>query len=185
MDKRCNVFVISDTHFLHDNIIKYCNRPFNSVEGQDKVLVRRWNNIVLSKDDIVIHLGDFALHKDSKAVEEIINSLNGRKILILGNHDRKSTHWYLTHGFSFVCDSFVLDGILFTHRPVEKIEKWKFNIFGHIHDKVLQKYTDSRYICVSVERISYTPVLLDSLIKRRERDIYESGRTTQEFGKTN
>jgi len=183
MDKRCNIFVISDTHFLHDNIIKYCNRPFNSTEGQDKVMIRRWNNVVKT-DDLVIHVGDFALHKDSKAVEEIINSLNGRKILVKGNHDRKSTHWYLTNGFSFVCDSFVLDGILFTHRPVEKIEKWKFNIFGHIHNKVLQKYEDNRYINVSVERINYTPTLLEKLIKRRE-NYNESGRTTQEFGKTN
>ena len=166
MDKKCNIYVISDTHFFHDNIIKYCNRPFNSSEGADSVMIRRWNTIV-KENDIVIHLGDFALHKDSVAMNRVANELKGTKILVKGNHDRKSNHWYLTNGFSFVCDSFVLDRILFTHRPVDKIEQWQFNIHGHIHNKDLLKDNSEKYINVSVEKIGYTPVLLESLLKKR------------------
>ena len=166
MDKRCNIFTISDTHFFHTNIIKYCNRPFTA-EEQDEAMIKRWNSVV-REGDVVIHVGDFALHKDSEKVHNIIHELNGSKILVKGNHDRKSNHWYMTNGFSFVCDSFVLDNIIYTHRPVDKIENWKFNIFGHIHDKVLPKYENSKYICVSVEKINYTPILIETLIKKRD-----------------
>lgn len=58
------VFVISDTHFGHKNIIDYCNRPFKSIEEMDEALIKNWNETV-SNDDVVIHLGDFGLGKKS------------------------------------------------------------------------------------------------------------------------
>ena len=48
-------FVISDTHFLHNNIIKYCNRP----EDYNKKIIKNWRRVV-SDEDVVIHLGDVA-----------------------------------------------------------------------------------------------------------------------------
>lgn len=81
------VFFTSDTHFGHSNIIKYCQRPFNSAEHMDKVLINNWNEVV-SPQDIVFHLGDFCFGSDKEWIK-ILQRLNGTKYLILGNHDLK------------------------------------------------------------------------------------------------
>lgn len=57
------VYFISDTHFHHSNIIKYCNRPFKDINEMNEIIISNWNNIV-KKDDIVYHLGDFCLSSD-------------------------------------------------------------------------------------------------------------------------
>ncbi len=76
---------ISDTHFGHERIIELTHRPFASVEEMDETLARRWNECV-KPQDIVYHLGDVAFGP-KKRQREILSSLAGRKILILGSHD--------------------------------------------------------------------------------------------------
>ena len=78
------VYFISDTHFNHKNIIKYCNRPFDSIEQMNETLINNWNDIVSDKD-IIYHLGDFALGS-KELILDIVNRLNGSKYLIRGNH---------------------------------------------------------------------------------------------------
>lgn len=81
-------FFTSDTHFNHFNIIKYCSRPFSSTEDMNREMILRWNAVV-APEDIVYHLGDFAMGKASEW-PKILHQLNGaRKILILGSHDRR------------------------------------------------------------------------------------------------
>ena len=160
-----NIFVISDTHYRHAKIIEYCSRPFSTVEEQDASLTRRWNSVV-KKEDLVIHLGDFALHKNSAEIKDICSKLNGRKILVKGNHDRKSMHWYCNNGFAFFCDSFALGDVLFTHRPVGKqdflLMPYKLNVHGHIHEK--DSPDPLIYKNVSVEKINYCPIKLDNIL---------------------
>ena len=79
------VFIISDTHFNHANIIKYCNRPFKDTKEMDEMMIKNWNETVSNKD-IVLHLGDFGLGK-KEYIASIVKRLNGKKILIMGNHD--------------------------------------------------------------------------------------------------
>lgn len=79
------VFFTSDTHFNHDNIIKFCARPYNSVPEMNEDIIRRWNEKV-GKNDIVFHLGDFAWGGSTKWVP-ILEQLHGHIILCLGNHD--------------------------------------------------------------------------------------------------
>ena len=76
------VWVTSDTHFLHENIIKYCDRPFKDKEEMTEALITTWNEQV-GDDDLVIHLGDVTFSKDY----DVLSLLNGKKILVLGNHD--------------------------------------------------------------------------------------------------
>lgn len=80
-----DIFLTSDTHFGHCNIIRYCNRPFNSVEEMDEKLISNWNSVV-SKDSTVFHLGDFAFCGSDK-MSKILSRLNGHIVLIKGNHD--------------------------------------------------------------------------------------------------
>jgi len=79
-------FFTSDQHFGHVNIINFCRRPFHSVDNMNKLLVQNWNEVV-SPDDTVIVIGDFAMGQ-IKDTLPLAKQLNGKKTLICGNHDR-------------------------------------------------------------------------------------------------
>lgn len=154
------IFIISDTHFGHEAIIRYCNRPFTSVEEMDQTMIKRWNETV-SNNDIVIHLGDFALCGKDKT-REIIQKLNGKKILIMGNHDNYSEQFYRDAGFHTVSRfPIIYDNFyMMSHAPLQLTETTcYFNCYGHVHND--NKFVDNATSkCYSVERTGYRPVLL-------------------------
>lgn len=86
-------WVTSDLHFSHSNIIKYCNRPFSNVEEMDEALARNWNEVV-GKNDTVLVLGDLALGERDYSIP-FTKQLNGRKLLVPGNHDGNSPSYKL------------------------------------------------------------------------------------------
>lgn len=154
-----NIWVISDTHFGHENIIKYCNRPFSSLSDMNETLVDNWNKTV--KDgDIVYHLGDVYFGLQGKVLER----LKGRKRLILGNHDEgKDTYLHKYFQKILVWRMFPEFKLLLTHVPVHEGTlggKVQVNVHGHIHDKVIN---DKRYKNVSVEQTNYIPVHIEEL----------------------
>ena len=110
------IHIISDTHFEHKNIQKYCNRP----DGWTDLLT---HNLFDLKTDLLIHLGDVSLGRDSGWHDFVTNggSLDYKSWLILGNHDGKSTTWYMNHGWDFVARNFTMYiyglRVLFSHRP--------------------------------------------------------------------
>lgn len=77
------LYFISDTHFNHTNIIRYCKRPFTDINEMNEAMIANWNNVV-QDDDIVYHLGDFGMGN----CHPILERLKGRKILIIGSHDK-------------------------------------------------------------------------------------------------
>ena len=79
------IWFTSDLHFGHRNIIKYCNRLWNTVEEMDEALIHNWNSVV-GKNDIGVDLGDFAFASNQRW-RELVSRLNGKHYLILGNHD--------------------------------------------------------------------------------------------------
>lgn len=155
-----NIFLISDTHFGHSNIIQYCNRPFSSVEEMDEILIENWNKVV-KNDDKVYHLGDVGFKSFSK-LADVFSKLNGTKILIKGNHDGFKLSQY-AQLFKDIRGSHQLAGYILTHIPIhpDSISRWKGNIHGHVHNKSLQ---DTRYFNVSVENIEYIPIALDNFL---------------------
>lgn len=159
------IFLIGDCHFGHRNIIKYCNRPFANVEEMTRGLIKNWNSVV-GKNDIVYVVGDFALCGKQKIIE-IGNQLNGRKRLIIGNHDRASVNTYREAGFEFVYNHpIVLDDFyIVSHIPMVGIsENTPFaNIFAHVHDDPTYKDCSCRSFCVSAERINYTPIEFEAI----------------------
>ncbi len=86
MEKQ-KIFFTSDLHFGHENVIRFDNRPFNTVEEMDEEMIKRWNAKV-RKGDIVYVLGDFIWKAATNEAVSIIRRLNGQIILIKGNHDR-------------------------------------------------------------------------------------------------
>ena len=99
---RTKDFVISDWHFGHYNIIKYCNRPFESVEEMNDVMIQR-HNARVRKNDRCWVLGDIGSPGADK-LTHIVEKLNGHKILIKGNHDRYSNTTYYQMGFKAVLE---------------------------------------------------------------------------------
>jgi len=80
-------FYTSDTHFGHQGMLSFGGRPFSNTDEMDRFLVDSWNSTVTPRD-IVYHLGDFACgDRDPERIRKIFDQLNGRKFLIVGNHD--------------------------------------------------------------------------------------------------
>ena len=159
------IFLIGDTHFFHRNIIRYCNRPFKDVEDMNEKLIKLWNNVV-GNNDIVYVVGDFALCGKNKIIE-IGQRLNGRKRLIMGNHDQASIETYRQAGFEFVYNHpIVLDEFfVVSHEPMVGFSpSMPFaNIFAHVHDNPAYTDCSSRSFCVSAERIAYAPIEFETI----------------------
>jgi len=129
--QKMKIWLISDTHFFHEKIDGYDDRP----EGWVSKLSKQWE-LNVSKDDLVIHLGDVCIGKDSFVNNEMIGKLRGRKVLVKGNHDSKSYHWYMNNGWDFACRSFVWRNIIFTHEPLQELpQECVLNIHGHLHSE--------------------------------------------------
>lgn len=84
-------WVTSDTHFGHENILKYCpwrSTWAKSIDEHDRLLVDAWNSVV-QPEDTVFHLGDFALVQRPR-IAQFRRLLHGTITLVLGNHDRSA-----------------------------------------------------------------------------------------------
>ncbi|ACS90997.1 2'-5' RNA ligase family protein [Thermococcus sibiricus] len=156
------IWLISDTHFDHANIIKYCARPFVDIKEMNRVLLKNWNNTV-KRNDIVYFLGDISFGKHSRSPRYWLSKLNGKIIYIKGNHEKTNLgkHYeivnYKGHKFFLVHDP----------KDVDSFDGWI--IHGHKHNNDLINYPfvnkEKRTINVSVETINYKPVSFDQIIK--------------------
>jgi calcineurin-like phosphoesterase family protein len=87
------IFFTSDNHFNHQNIIWYSRRPFKTVEEMNQTMIDRWNKVV-TPEDTVYHLGDFGFGSHNR-LRPLREQLNGRMILIKGNHDHRVHRWLM------------------------------------------------------------------------------------------
>ena len=154
------IFVISDTHFNHSNIIKYCDRPYSGSNEMDQDMIEKWNSVVHPYDH-VWHLGDVYMKASKGYIDNILGRLNGKKRLILGNHDN-GKDMILREHFEKIVLWRVFDKYCLTHipLPVENIPGDRINVHGHIHQNPAPT---ERHINVSVEQIGYTPINIDEL----------------------
>jgi len=165
-----NIYLISDTHFFHDKIGIYCDRPDN----WQKFTFENWNDIISDKD-IVLHLGDLALGNKFE-MTNILKELKGQKFLIKGNHDRYSGKWIEKFGFHLIKGNIEVrideKLWLFSHRAIYNNSNEPFiNIHGHQHNKVpfITKWNDRIYVNCSVEVIGYKPIKLSYILERLEK----------------
>lgn len=157
------MFFTADTHFDHKNVIKYCNRPFSSIQEMNQALIDKWNSKV-KPGDLVFHLGDFAFGHDILKFTEV---LNGDIILIKGNHDDKNI--YRSNGFLKVhelLDTKINDTYItlchFSMRVWEKSHFDSWHCFGHSHGS-LEPFGKSRD--VGVDNNNFEPIEFEELKK--------------------
>ena len=175
------IFFTSDHHFGHYNVIKYCNRPFTSVQQMDEIMILKWNETVLPEDEIY-YLGDFAMK--SFLVPKILPRLNGRKYLIMGNHDRcfkgnsdKWNQFYTDAGFECLVREQQMDiagqPVRLHHFPYQNPNDPDQRYFeyrpkddggwllhGHVHNRWKTK---GKQINVSVEVWDFKPVPMSEI----------------------
>lgn len=135
-----NLYLTADSHFNHANIIKFCNRPFNNVEQMNETLIDNWNQVV-GKDDIVFHLGDFCLGGAAEWTK-LLDRLNGKIYLILGNHDLKNIRQGFIQRFEHVALQMFItvdkQKMYLSHYPFLCFEggyKDVWQLFGHVHTR--------------------------------------------------
>jgi calcineurin-like phosphoesterase family protein len=164
-------FLASDHHLGHPSIIKFADqngnihRKFSSIEEHDEYLIERHNAVVSPKDKVYF-IGDFAMRKKSIKLAE---RFNGRKTLILGNHDIFNTHEYTPY-FENVRAYKVLNlrdnrRVILSHIPIhiESMGRFAANIHGHLHANNLRDTGIHLYFNLSMEQLDdYTPVDFDT-----------------------
>jgi len=163
-----DIFFIADTHFGHEKIIEYGERPFSSREEMDQVMIGKWNSVV-GPSDKVYHLGDFGLQRASEMVD-LCSSLHGRKILIKGNHDNLKLSSY-SKVFSDIRGTHLLgtglqngpSHLVLSHVPLhpEAIKDGWVNVHGHRHQR---GSPEGPYLSVSVEMIGYKPISFEDIL---------------------
>ena len=159
------VWLISDTHFGHKNILRYCKRPFPNTAVMNSMLVDNWCRTV-SDSDLVYFLGDLAMCQPISWIEK----LSGKKVWVRGSHDKDIDPTSDIYGVLRVVDSEIIscNGLefLLIHDVRDADVTWKdWIIRGHIHDN--RPFIDPKHylINVSLEAIGYKPVSLAQVIR--------------------
>jgi calcineurin-like phosphoesterase family protein len=180
-------YIISDLHLGHQAILKY-RTQFATLDDMHDTIINNWNSVVTPQDKVYI-LGDVAWNKQALA---LLNSMNGKKVLIKGNHDILPLKEYVKY-FEDIRGAMEYKGCILTHVPVHEsqLERFKINIHGHMHDRNITRFIlhknlhvgydanhediyenieiqsqDTRYINVCCEQVNYTPVLLEEIIEK-------------------
>lgn len=167
-----NTWVAADHHFSHRNILTFKRedgsplRDFKTIEEHDETIIANHNAVVDPQDRVYL-LGDLCFHKRNLS---ILDRLNGRLVLVKGNHDVLKLNHYLP----FVDDirAYVVqkdqDGhkVILSHIPIhpDSVGRFGTNIHGHLH---YQKINDERYVCVSLEHTNYSPIEIHTALKLR------------------
>ncbi len=171
------VWLISDTHFDHTNIIRYCNRPFGSVEEMNETIRRNWNDTI-APDDLVYFLGDLAYGRGSRPPRWWATQLNGEIVWVKGSHDRGvhvlsvipnvvkvvssetiscgGVEFMLVHDVFGTADGFCL--------------RWDgWTVHGHNHANQPHLNMVRRRVNVSVEVVDYRPISLARIVQEVSR----------------
>jgi calcineurin-like phosphoesterase family protein/2'-5' RNA ligase len=172
--KKPKIFLISDLHLDHDNIIKYCTRPFVNHNEMNNIIVDNWNNTV-GPNDTVYFLGDMSFGRNSRGAVYWTKKLNGNIIFVPGNHDigfEKSKKYHiLKHGKM---------NFLLVHDPNKLPIEWDdWVIHGDKHNNDLRKYPfvnwEKKTVNVSLEVIGYKPMDFEDILKsiRKKKNIMD------------
>lgn len=173
-----NLYFTSDTHFFHKNIMKHCSRKFETVDEMNEYIIEKWNEKI-PEDAIVFHLGDVSW-KGESATRSIIERLNGRIILVRGNHDNSA----ICSIFAEVNDMArvkVIDEetkysqeIHLCHFPIEEWDgsnRGSYHIHGHQHSSPETRHRIKNKIDVGMDGNDLVPYSFNEIIDILNQDI--------------
>lgn len=156
----------ADLHLGHENILRFCDRPFETIEEHDRVLVGLWNSVVAPADTVYV-IGDFAHKVHPRRMRQLFDSLRGEKHLIIGNHDKGATH---SLPWASVSDRVAVsvDGtrLMLDHYPGRSwhgSNRGVIQLYGHVHGRLPDLWNA---LDVGVDRWNYMPVDLPQILAR-------------------
>lgn len=175
-------WVSSDWHAHHQNIIKYCNRPFKDIDEMHEALINNYNKVV-KPEDTCYFLGDMSFARDFYAISSFYSRLNGNKILVFGNHDKDHRENYidLTRSPFVKCSDRVevtlsLDGesvfVVMDHYPLLQWNRGHHGslmLHGHCHSNNDMNKGTRRYD-VGVDGNNYTPVDIQEIWRKVKKN---------------
>jgi len=165
-----DIWFTADTHFSHVNIIRYCSRPFKNAHEMNKTLTDNWNKLV-KPEDTVYHLGDVSFNP-----QKCVDKLNGKIILIYGNHDKRKYN-YLYHKVMQTHEMKIGEfKCLLTHVPmiddkfykkgrlpdISLAKNYKNIICGHVHERWK---VNGKHINVGVDVWDMKPIHINELAR--------------------
>lgn len=186
------VYFTSDTHFNHTNIISYCQRPFKNVDEMNERIIANWNEVV-GENDIIFHLGDFCLGGAAEWTR-LLERLNGKIYLIMGNHDRKKIRQGFMDRFEHVAMQMHIEvgkqRIYLNHYPFLCFEggyKDVWQLFGHVHTRKTNtgidagrlKYLYPTQYDVGVDNNNFAPVSFVQVKRIINKQVEQSKSTKQ------
>ena len=132
---------IADWHYGHANVIGYDNRPFQTMEEMNAALIERWNGAVTPRDTVYV-LGDMFFSVKVKKAVEVLRELNGKKVLIRGNHDHLTRYSEFCGEFEQIRDYLEIeDGwrtVVLCHYPIPCFHNHfleeQCHLYGHVHN---------------------------------------------------
>lgn len=160
-----DIFVISDLHLGHKNILKFEHkgkplRPFHDLHEMHETIINNWHKTIKAQDKVYV-LGDISFQVEMMG---IFAHLPGHKRLVRGNHDLMDTQVYMKY-FDEIYGVRQINGVWLTHVPMHQScvdgERVKVNIHGHLH---ANKIDHPKYFNASVECINYTPVSIEDVL---------------------
>lgn len=185
-EKIDKLFFTSDLHFYHKDIIYYDQRPFKDLDDMHFNLIKNWNSVV-PENGMVVIAGDFALTQNKDILKDLLNSLNGKKFLVFGNHDyqNKFHRDSIKSLFDYNCDILSLkipdeetkcknekyQEVIICHYPFASwagSNSGSWNLFGHVHSKpdAVDLNHSPNALDVGVVANNYTPISY-SEVKRK------------------
>ncbi len=165
------IHISADFHLSHNNIIKYCNRPFSSVGEMNQTIIKNINDVV-KPDDVLYHLGDFTMTDNYAIISEFAKEIRCKKVFILGNHDKRKNldklkedgiieAWYDTYGLMYKNCYIWLSH--YAHRTWDQSHRGSWHLYGHTHNK-MPSYGLS--FDAGVDSNNYKPYSFDDIEKK-------------------
>jgi calcineurin-like phosphoesterase family protein len=164
------VYFTSDNHFGHAGARNLYRRPFASVEEMDRRMIERWNSVVTPEDE-VWHLGDFAVRQSAERVASLLRMLHGRKHLIAGNNDNAAVTscagWESVQPYAeLTVDETKLVLCHYPFRTWRDMGRGALNLHGHSHGRLKPL---PRQFDVGVDVWDFQPAGLTEIVGRTKR----------------
>lgn len=172
-----NIWITSDLHFGHKNIINYCREQYDTIGEHNEAIIENINSVVKKRDTLVI-LGDLCFGATNMIY---FKQLNGYKRVVMGNHDHYNMALYAHYDVGRLHGAWEKAGLIFTHIPVHpmQFERFNGNVHGHLHEGIITKWmpnykfdepptveiADDRYFNACLEQHDMMPVHLDDIRK--------------------